>query len=113
MALAVLNAERIRGYAEHWRSLARGWARLAGKENTSHARHLRHAAQMALYGAFEAERLLRVSDDWTAPAMPAADVPRRHGPIGYVAALGPVALAGQRPRSGPPPHARRRASGLG
>ena len=94
MALAVLNGGRVRGYAEQWRSLARGWVRLAGKEHNPQAAKLRHAAQMALYAAYEAEQLLRASDCWS-PRPVAAAVPRR---IQCFNAMGPVSLAGQRPR---------------
>ena len=95
MALAVLNGERVLGYAEQWRSLARDWARLAGKEHNAQAASLRHAAQMALYAAYEAEQLLRARDRWR-PRPAAAAVPRRPGPV----VMGPVSLAGQRPRLG-------------
>jgi hypothetical protein len=109
MGLAVLNAERVWGYADQWRSLARGWARLAGNEHGPRAAKLRHAAQMALYAAHEAEQLLKTC--WAdglattpipAPAPVARMLPKpvvasaerqRHGPIGY---LGPIALAGRK-----------------
>jgi hypothetical protein len=119
MGLAVLNTERVIGYAEHWRSLARGWTRMAGKAHDPHSAKLRHAAQMALYAAYEAEQLLKScraipyeAHEQTPAAVPALLIPEpvaavlkppplRHGPLGYFGPMGPVSLAGQRPRSGP------------
>lgn len=106
----VLDTERVLEYADRWRMLARGWARMAGKEDSPHATRLRHSAQMALFAAFEAEQLFRARDH--RPKQPASvAAPRRHGPIRYDAAMGPVSLAGQRSRSGP--YAGRRAARLG
>ena len=125
--VTLLDAERVLGYADRWRSLACEWAHLAGKEQSPHATKLRHAAQMALYAVHEAEQLLKArcaeplevcGVPASVPALPIAiersdpSVERlRHGPLGYVMAIGPVSLAGQRPRSGP--YSGRRASRLG
>ena len=109
MGVGVLDTERVLDYADRWRMLARGWARMAGKEGSAHATKLRHSAQMALYAAYEAEQLLRARrqrSDRTVPPLP-----RRHGPIRYLAAIGPVSLAGQRSRTGP--YSGRRAARLG
>jgi hypothetical protein len=67
--LVVLNAEQLMDYARAWRSLAREWAARAGKNSNSHGSNPRHMAQMALYAAHEAEKLVEVSEgDRTAVA---------------------------------------------
>jgi hypothetical protein len=118
MGSAVFDDDRLSRYADQWRSLARAWTRRAKEEQNPHAATLRHAAQMALYAAYEAERLLRsrsatgrvpVSRRRSEPTLAGAG--RRHDPIRYGALPGPVALAGQRPRSGP--YSGRQASRLG
>ena len=58
MGLVVLNASRVRDYADCWRALAREWAERAGTDHNPKAARLRHMAQMALYAAHEAEQLL-------------------------------------------------------
>jgi hypothetical protein len=113
--VAAIDAERLLDYADQWRTLARGWADTAGKDHNPGATKLRHMAQMALYAAYEAEQLLKARCD--APLEVRVPVPRpllrimpeplvsesrlRHGPLGYFAPMGPLVLAGQRPRRGP------------
>jgi len=123
VGLAVLNAERVLDYADHWRSLARGWVHLAGKEVSPRAAKLRHAAQMALYAAYEAEQLLKACRAVPSEAHEQAtavaallipepvEPPFRHGPLTHFGPMGPVLLAGQRPRSGP--YSGRRAARFG
>jgi len=120
MGAAILDDERVLRYAHDWRSLAYEWARRAAKEQNPHAAMLRHAAQMALYAAYEAEQLLKsrsAGERAQPPATCRSSEParggdrRRHGPIRHSAMPGPVALAGQRPRSGP--YSGRRTSRLG
>ena len=110
MGVGVLDTERVLDYADRWRMLARGWARMAGKEDSAHATNLRHSAQMALYAAYEAEQLLRARRQRSDRTVPPALL-RRHGPIRCPIALGPVSLAGQRSRSGP--YSGRRTARLG
>jgi hypothetical protein len=99
--LAVLDAERLLDYADHWRTLAREWADTAGKGHDPNATKLRHMAQMALYAAYEAEQLLKarwassgdVPVSASVPEVPITpeplmtEQPLRHGPIGYFAAI--------------------------
>ena len=112
MGVGVLSNEQVRDYSELWRSLARQWADRAGKRSDPHAVRLRQMAQMALYAAYEAERLLHAREHrfrGAAPtpvaavtsAPPATAEPLRHDPVAYAAAWGPVSLAGRRARSGP------------
>jgi len=121
MGVRVLDTERVLDYADYWRRLAQRWAQMAGNETSPHAERLRHAAQMALFAAHEAEQLVRSRVAGGCVPMPvihSAPEPtrvrggtRRHGPLRLSTMPGPVALAGQRPRSGP--YSGRRTSRLG
>ena len=56
--LEILDAERVRGFADAWRQLAREWAeRAKACEDSERAEQLRTRAQIALYGAHEADEL--------------------------------------------------------
>ena len=73
-ALTILNPERVRDFADTWRRLAREWAersKVCG--DFERAEQLRTRAQIALYGAHEADELLKRCDRM---AQGRADKPR-------------------------------------